>query len=141
GTNIGNPVQILNGSASYLDSVSASGTVRGRIGYAPANWLVYATGGLAWSVNQYNVTQIANGAVDTSSQERLGWAAGAGVEAALIPHWTVWAEYLYTGFGKSTINYPQAGINIASSLDEQQVRVGFNYRIGDPDSAAAAPVA
>ena len=24
-----------------------SGTVRGRIGYAPGNWLVYATGGLA----------------------------------------------------------------------------------------------
>ena len=35
------------GQASYAEMVQFSGTVRGRIGYAPGHWLVYATGGSA----------------------------------------------------------------------------------------------
>ena len=37
------------GPASYSETVLSSGTVRGRIGYAPGNWLFYGTGGFAWS--------------------------------------------------------------------------------------------
>ena len=37
------------GLASYSETVLHSGTVRGRVGYAPANWLFYATGGFAWT--------------------------------------------------------------------------------------------
>ena len=40
------------GAESYSDSVLSSGTVRGRIGYAPANWLFYATGGFAWTYDR-----------------------------------------------------------------------------------------
>jgi hypothetical protein len=39
----------LIGQAIYRDQVEMSGTVRGRIGYAPGHWLVYATGGFAYS--------------------------------------------------------------------------------------------
>ena len=35
------------GAEAFSETVLSSGTVRGRIGYAPGNWLLYATGGLA----------------------------------------------------------------------------------------------
>jgi hypothetical protein len=41
------------GQASYAEMVQFSGSVRGRIGYAPGHWLVYATGGFAWTYNQH----------------------------------------------------------------------------------------
>src|ERR1700726_2526440 len=41
------------GTASYAETVEFSGTLRGRVGYAPnfgnSHWLFYATGGLALS--------------------------------------------------------------------------------------------
>src|SRR5258708_30469105 len=46
------------GQASYAERMQFSGTVRGRIGYAPAHWLVYATGGFAWTYEQFTPTQI-----------------------------------------------------------------------------------
>ncbi len=53
------------GTASYAERVEMSGTLRGRIGYAPnlahgaGNWLFYATGGFAWTYDQFTRTQIA----------------------------------------------------------------------------------
>jgi high affinity Mn2+ porin len=40
------------GAASYGETVLSFGTLRGRIGYAPGNWLFYVTGGLAWTYDQ-----------------------------------------------------------------------------------------
>src|SRR5580693_9045818 len=47
------------GTTSYAEQVEMSGTLRGRIGYAPGNWLFYATGGFAWTYDQFTRTQIA----------------------------------------------------------------------------------
>ena len=51
------------GTASYAEQVEFSGTLRGRIGYAPnlgtTHWLFYATGGFAYSFDQFTRTQIA----------------------------------------------------------------------------------
>ncbi len=51
------------GTANYLDRVEFSGTLRGRVGYAPnlagGDWLFYATGGLAFSYDQFTRTQLA----------------------------------------------------------------------------------
>ena len=44
------------GAVSYSETVLSSGTVRGRIGYAPGSWLFYATGGFAWTYNQQSLT-------------------------------------------------------------------------------------
>ena len=51
----------LIGAESYSETVLSSGTVRGRIGYAPGNWLFYATGGFAWTYDQLTLTQLATG--------------------------------------------------------------------------------
>jgi high affinity Mn2+ porin len=56
----------LTGEATYEEMVQWSSTVRGRIGYAPGHWLVYATAGLAWTYDQFTRTQI-NSPPGTSS--------------------------------------------------------------------------
>ena len=69
------------GQESLSKTVLDMGTVRGRIGYAPGNWLFYATGGFAWAYDQLTMTQLDNsGTTDSPFLWRFGWAAGAGVE-------------------------------------------------------------
>ncbi len=76
------------------EQVEFSGTVRGRIGYAPRqHWLFYATGGFAWSYDQFTRIQLAGmpaggtavpGTVENAILvPRAGGAVGAGVEVAL----------------------------------------------------------
>ena len=81
----------------------SSGTVRGRIGYAPGSWLFYATGGFAWTYDQLTLTNLTTGTADAPFLWRLGWAAGAGVEVPVAPHWTARLEYLYTDYGNSSV--------------------------------------
>lgn len=130
GNRIGNTVSVLGGAEKYSDNVFASGTVRGRIGYSPGNWLFYATGGFAWSHEQFVLSSSGNG-TDSTFQQRVGWAAGAGVEGPLIPHWTVKAEYLFTSYGNRNIDSGLFGQQFTSNLAEQQVRLGLNYHFGE----------
>jgi high affinity Mn2+ porin len=114
-----------------------SGTVRARFGYAPGNWLFYATGGFAWTYNSQDLTQLGPGIDESRLLWRLGWAAGAGVEVAIAPSWTVKGEFLWKGFPTQTVNYPLSGQRISSDLSLQQVRLGLNYRLDDPSRPAA----
>ena len=50
---------VSTGTASFAEQAQFFGTVRGRIGYAPGGWLLYATGGLAWSYEEFSRTQLA----------------------------------------------------------------------------------
>jgi high affinity Mn2+ porin len=112
------------GVETYSDTLNASGTVRLRLGYAPGNWLFYATGGLAWLEDQQLLTVAATGATQSPNQLRLGFAAGAGVEFPLIPHWTARLEYLYTGYGTSTQNFGRESL----AGGTQSVRSDWNLQ-------------
>jgi high affinity Mn2+ porin len=124
------------GLASYTESVLSSGTVRGRFGYAPGNWLFYATGGFAWTYDQLTLTQLADGTTDSPFLWRLGWAAGLGVEYALAPNWTVNIEYLFTKYGNSSVMFPSAGLQFTSDLSLQQARASLNYRFAGGGTSA-----
>ena len=50
---------------------------------------------------------------------RLGWAAGAGVEYAFAPHWTVRLEYLYSQFGSANVRFP-SGAQYNSTLTSRR---------------------
>lgn len=87
------------------------GTVRGRIGFATGQWLIYGTGGLAYGHIKYSyletnapfggpLTITANG---TATQ--TGWTAGGGLEYGFGP-WSFRAEYLYFDLGDKTFNAP-----------------------------------
>jgi high affinity Mn2+ porin len=91
------------GLASYSETVLHSGTLRGRVGYAPANWLFYATGGFAWTYNQLTLRQLADDTTDSPFLWRLGWVAGLGVEYAFAPNWSANIEYLVTRYGNSSV--------------------------------------
>ena len=126
------------GPASLSETAIAFGTVRGRIGYAPGSWLFYATGGLAWSYNQQTLTQTASGNSEAPLLWRFGWAAGAGVEVPVAPNWTAKAEYLWTGYPTTGVNYPFLGQRISSDFSLQELRMGLNYRFGPSQTAAIA---
>ena len=121
------------GPVSFAETVLSSGTVRGRVGYAPGNWLFYATGGFAWTYNQQSLTQIATGNNVTPFLWRLGWAAAAGVEVPIARHWTARLEYLFTDYGKTSATY--LGTQpMSTDFQLQELRLGLNYQFGN-DSA------
>ncbi len=126
------------GPATLSETALSFGTVRGRIGYAPGSWLFYATGGFAWTYNQQTLTQNASGNSEAPLLWRFGWAAGAGVEVPIAPNWTARAEYLWTGYPTTSVNYPFLGQRISSDFSLQELRLGLNYRFGANSSPTLA---
>ncbi|MFY9900950.1 MAG: carbohydrate porin [Xanthobacteraceae bacterium] len=130
----------LIGQAIYRDQVQMSGTVRGRIGYAPGHWLFYATGGFAYSFDEFSRTQVAGAAIGGTAVAgtvenlfmvpRIGGAVGGGVEVALTPRWMARLEYLYTGYGSRGVTFPAGAQNFSSDLAVHTVRIGLDYRLG-----------
>src|SRR5271166_3024098 len=130
------------GAESYSVNVQTGGTLRGRIGYAPSDWLFYATGGLAWSRDLLTLTQISSQTTDSPLLWRLGWTVGAGVEFPVAANWTGKVEYLFRDFGGKEVYFPSNAQQFASALTLQEVQVGLNYHFGNesaPASADAAP--
>ncbi|MFZ0571637.1 MAG: carbohydrate porin [Rhodomicrobium sp.] len=124
------------GPESYTENLFATGTVRARIGYAPGNWLFYGTGGLAWAYDQQTLTQLSSGTAEAPYTLRWGWAAGGGVEGPIAPHWTGRLEYLFTGYGSSSVTFPAAAQRFNSDLSLQELRLGLNYQFGN-DAASS----
>jgi high affinity Mn2+ porin len=127
------------GAVSLAETVLASGTVRGRIGYAPGHWLFYATGGFAWTYDQQSLTQVSTGNSETPFLWRLGWTAGAGVEVPVAPHWTARLEYLFTDYGHSARSFLGAP-PISSDFMLQELRFGLNYQFGNDASPLSVPI-
>jgi high affinity Mn2+ porin len=132
----------MTGTAGFNDMVLHSGTVRVRVGYALDRWLLYATGGFAWSYDQITRTQLAGGVVDSDTAERallwrLGWTAGAGIALPVAPHWTARLEYLFNDFGSRSESFPATPQWFNSNLTLQQVRLGLDYQFSDPGSSAS----
>jgi high affinity Mn2+ porin len=130
----------LIGQVSYGEAVIHYGSARARIGYAFDHFLIYGTGGLAWSYDQVTRSQdggvsangfAAQGTLDTKLIWRLGWAAGAGIEIPVAGGWTAKAEYLSTGFGRKGVTFTAAAEPFNSDLAMQSIRLGLNYKIGD----------
>lgn len=102
------------------------GTTRGRIGGAFDRWMPYATGGLAYG--GIKATNVPAALVFNGTQTKVGWTAGAGVEAALSANWTAKAEYLYVDLGTSKFACTPACGTVAIKVHENVVRGGINYR-------------
>ncbi len=145
-----------SGTASYAETVEFSGTLRGRIGYAPnlgtPHWLLYATGGFAWSYDQFTRTQIAGtpaGGTAVPGQTenlfvvpRVGGVAGAGVELALPSNWTARIEYLFTDYGNRSVTFPAGAQRFNSDLNVSELRFGLNYKLnGNTVGSASAGIA
>lgn len=109
------------------------GTVRVRLGYAFDRTLLYATGGMAWARDNASYVFFPGLVQMDAHLFHLGWAAGAGAEYAIDPHWSVRAEYLHADFGRvdeTFISLPRT-----TALKADLVRLGLNYRFGAPMTA------
>jgi outer membrane immunogenic protein len=105
------------------------GTVRGRVGYAADRVLFYATGGGAFG----NIESAAYGGLVSST--KVGWTAGAGIEAAFADNWTARIEYLFVDLQNGTCNVANpcgydgsVAATQAIKFDASLIRLGVDYK-------------
>jgi outer membrane immunogenic protein len=100
------PSGTANSSTTWFDALTA------REGYLiQPNVLAYVQGGAAWTNMHVTFFNGAGVQVGEISNNRTGWTAGGGVEWMFAPHWSVFAEYNFMGFGSSNIQDAQVGVN------------------------------
>ncbi len=122
---------------TVTDQIDYIATLRGRFGYTFDRWLVYGTGGLAWSQARFGETPGVASDEDTVLLTRVGWALGLGAEVAIAPDWTARIEYLYDGFGTVGGVFP-SGTGYQSVFDIQTLRVGLDHKLGSADAGTSA---
>jgi opacity protein-like surface antigen len=135
------------GTASF--KFDAFGSVRARAGLAFDHTLVYVTAGPAWG-HFNSVTTLGNTLVPgnpspsvrdiaTDDSWHWGFAAGAGVEYMLDPHWSLRVEYLFLDFPDVLVNFVpfppngsagDARFRMNYGYAAHLARVGLNYRFG-----------
>jgi opacity protein-like surface antigen len=99
-------------SANCRVSQTFAGSIAARAGYALADSrvLLYAKGGFAASHQDVEITT--NGLFPPretrGNTTRIGWLAGAGVERALTPAWSLKVEYDYMDFGTDKVATPDS---------------------------------
>jgi outer membrane immunogenic protein len=123
-------------------------TFRGRAGYlVDPQTLLYGTGGLAVGGFKYSAQATTSiqvfgpglggttpqggplvlaGAGVSSSDTRVGWTLGAGVERKFSPNWSGKLEYLYLDFGSKTY-FAGTSNQTDVSFHDHIFRAGFNY--------------
>ena len=93
------------------------GTVRGRVGYAFNNVLIYGTGGLAFGELRADTFGL------SESHTTAGWTVGVGAEVGLAQNWTAKIEYLYVDLADANFNLT----GMSNGYQFGLVRVGVNY--------------
>jgi outer membrane immunogenic protein len=146
-------VSAVQGAFTYTrsDQVKSLGTVRARLGWLPTdNVLLYGTAGAAWERFDLTTAMTVNNAFnpffnETTPSSRLGWVAGAGVEARLPgSNWIGRVEYLHYDFGAV-----QPFRSVTSSIPNHTfsdrgghqtfdiVRAALSYKLGSSPAADA----
>lgn len=105
---------VFTDNASLNTNINWLASVRGRLGYASNQWLLYATGGVAFAEMDFgarvNCTNIApsfcgGGAqsIDTRFKDtRVGAVVGGGIEYKPASNWIFGLEYLYYHFDSAS---------------------------------------
>ena len=126
----------VNGGFGTVDTkLKWFDALTGRLGYLVApNWLIYGQGGAAWTkaeATAFNGLGAQVGSI--SGNSRTGWTAGGGVEWMFIPHWSVFLEYNYMGFGTRSSSFAVCPVGttcgiFSAKANVQDVLVGINYK-------------
>jgi high affinity Mn2+ porin len=121
---------------TVTDRIDYIATLRGRVGYGFDHWLIYGTGGFAWSQARFGESPGVASDEDKILLTRTGWALGLGAEVAIAPDWTARIEYLYDRFGTVAGAFP-SGTGYRSVFDINTLRFGLNYKLGSAGAATA----
>ena len=132
------------GNSAFNFEQKWQGSVRGRLGWALGDVLMYVTGGYAFSEHELSLAFPVTGtplATLTRKETWTGWTFGGGVERALWNNWTARLEYRYTKFDEeralgttadpSTGGNTYNGLSYGGDIAYHTVRSGLTYRFGD----------
>jgi outer membrane immunogenic protein len=118
-------------------------SVTGRLGFTA--WdnqaLIYVKGGAAWERNHWDLSNADLFYSPSSfSETRGGWTVGGGIEYAITPVWSAFAEFDYYDFGhggttlSSTLSFfgfPGAPNTFTTGRqDIEAAKVGLNLKLG-----------
>jgi outer membrane immunogenic protein len=142
----------LTGSSDSCSSTGCShsdgkndwfGTLRGRVGFVQNNWLLFATGGVAWvhgsntrTITAVNIppapagSGVLVGQASTASGTDAGWTVGGGVDWGIAPNWSVNLEYRYMDVKTSrdyTYSLPTAARHSDNDEKISTVRISLDY--------------
>ena len=103
-------------------------TLTARGGYlVQPNVLLYVQGGAAWAERKLDFFNNAGAQVGEVSNTRTGWTVGGGAEWMFAPHWSVFAEYNFMGFGTQDVTCG-GFCNVSAKANIQDVLAGVNYK-------------
>jgi outer membrane immunogenic protein len=127
-SNASEVTEVFDNDTTYA-SVNHFGSLRGRLGYAMDNVLLYGTAGLAFA----NLTEDLQKGRNPGEQlvrdnmYHWGYALGGGAEYAFSDRWIGRMEYLYSHFSQDSFRNAQEQLaEFNNSL--HQVRVGMSYK-------------
>ena len=128
------------GDAVNRTRIDALALFTGQVGYAWGRTLLYLKGGGAFVGVRYNDTIAGSGVVGVTAQaNRLGEAAGAGIEFGFAPNLSFAVEYDHLFMGRQTLSFSNAGNvpGLAAPTDRIRQDVDLitarvNYVFGGP---------
>jgi opacity protein-like surface antigen len=113
----------------------AAGTVRGRFGYGFGSFLVYGTGGWAWTQATATRVQVVGktgnataGTLESGPANLNGWTAGAGLSYGFWRNWELFGEYRYTSFQALNSVYGVAGRVTNSTTTVNSFVAGLSFK-------------
>jgi len=135
------PGRVINGFGDTLTAekdLNYVATIRGRLGFAFNNVLVYGTGGFAFGDVKNNLVDVLTvpptGTVTMQKNTwEPGYVVGGGIEYLIAPRWSLKAEYQYVNLGSYQLSSPEVpptGFIFSTNKidnDFHTVRVGVNY--------------
>ena len=128
---------VVTGEARTRETLPWQASLRGRLGYATGDALIYATGGVAFAQADTTYSWIGSSQQgDAFKRSLTGWTLGGGVDYAINAHWSARAEYRYTGFGRFTdpLRHSPLGSDCCNpaqhSPSESVLRLGLAYQFG-----------
>jgi outer membrane immunogenic protein len=110
----------INGAGGQSFRQKWVGTVRGRVGVAFDQAMIYGTAGAASGQSEFQDF------AGSSSKQSLGWTVGAGGEAKLTERVSARAEVLHYALGSANFSTPVATYRVNARTNV--VRAGLNYR-------------
>lgn len=121
-TNITNEDEVLPAGAPFgLTDVNWLASLRGRVGVAFDQVLLYATAGVAGAGITFNDLDAIEGSLDGT---HFGWTAGIGAEVAVTETVSAKVEYLYYDFGAVTYDLGDPD-NVSFNL--HTIKAGLNF--------------
>jgi len=105
-------------------------SVRARIGYAFDRFMIYGTGGAAFTELSYSYFNPLAGIGEGGTFSRTGWTAGGGINYAITDNVILGAGYRYTDYGKFDYVASSAflGLTAAQSPTSHMARASIAYK-------------